>query len=217
MVGFMLVSCGGRPPPTAPPALPDDMDEDARLSIAGIELPRMPLDVAPEDEELAPGWALTERALTMPTPRPPDGAAWEVEAWADEELAAWMGRRAEAVAAAQRALEPARAGHAEHAVVASMLLGLAYSRFALDLRGVAVPDAFAADPVRAEAFRNALTTASGPLWQRALDAYGSCSSTAADEPAHSLDQWRERCDAEGREAEAMLPDPPPRTPERPRE
>ena len=198
-----LASCGGRPPPTPPPTFDDD-DEEGAIAIAGIELPRLPLDV--EVEDLEEGWPRTEAALTMAIPRPPHGADWEVEAWAEEELGAWMRRRAEAVGVAQRALEPVRAGPPEEAVVASMLLGLAYSRFALDLRGIEVPAAFAEDPVRAAAFRNALETASRPLWERALDAFGSCSATAASAPAHSLAAWRERCDREIRAAAAMIDD-----------
>lgn len=189
----------------APPGL-DDLDDAPLVSIAGIELPRLPIDVEPDDPELEVGWARAEAALTMPTPRPPAGEAWEVETWADEALADWMTRRAQALGEAQRALEEARGGRPEYSVVASMLLGLAYSRFALDLRGVATPEAFADRADRANAFRAAMETAAEPLWQRALDAFGSCASVAGHQPAHSLDQWRERCDAEIRDVSAMLPD-----------
>ena len=209
LLALWLVACGGRPPPTPPPPPAPAEGEADEVAIAGIPLPRMPVEVSPEDPELAPGWAATETALTMPTPAPPGGEAWEVEAWADGELAGWMRRKAEAVAAAQRALEPARAAEPAYTAVASLLLGLAYSRFALDLRGIPVPRAFRDDPVRAEAFRNALVSAAGPLWQRALDAFGSCASVAAGAPAHSLAHWRERCDAEGRAVAEMLPDAPP--------
>lgn len=209
LIALLLVACGGRPPPTPPPPLEDlDELEEGEVTIAGIPLPRMPFEVSPDDPELAPGWAATEAALTMPTPVPPAGEAWEVESWADGELTEWMRRRAEAVAAAQRALEPAREAEPEYGVVASLLLGLAYSRFAMDLRGIPVPPVFRDDPVRAEAFRNALRTAAEPLWLRALDAFGSCASLAGGAPAHSLAHWRERCDAEGRAVAEMLPEPP---------
>lgn len=200
-----LSACGGRPPPVAPPPLDEPDDEEERVAVAGIPLPRLPLDVAIDDRELEEGWQRTAQALSMPTPRPPAGETWEVEQWADEELAAWMRRRAEAIGAAQRALEPARMGRPEVSVVASTLLGLLYSRFALDLRGIPTPEVFAGDPERAAAFRAALRAAAQPLWQRALDAFGSCASVAASAPAHSLSRWREHCDAELESVSVMLP------------
>jgi len=199
----LAFGCGAQPPPMAPPPLDDD--DGPRPSIAGIVLPALPLDVEVDDVELEEGWRRTALALSMPTPRPPRGELWEVEAWADEELTGWMHRRAEAVGAAQRALESARMGRAEVSVVASAILGLAYSRFALDLRGIPVPDVFASDADRSRAFQAALHGATGPLWQRALDAFGSCASAAAAAPAHSLASWREFCDDESRSAAAMLP------------
>jgi hypothetical protein len=205
VLAILLGGCGG-PPPVAPSSYDDlDLDDERRLSIGGIVLPRMPLDVAPDDPELEVGWDRASQALSMPTPRAPVGEDWEIEAWADEELAGWMTRRAESIGQAQRALENARQGDAEHSVVASAILGLAYSRFALDLRGIPTPDAFARSEERARAFQEALRGASLRLWQRALDAFGSCSSVASGEPAHSLDQWREFCDVEIRNAQAMLP------------
>jgi len=175
-------------------------------SIAGVQLPRLPVDVAADDPELADGWARTLATLTMPTPRPPAGDAYEVGLWADEELAQWMQRRAEAITAAQRALRPAREGAPRHSVVASMLLGIAYSRFAMDLRGIPPPPAFAGSPERAQELRAALERAAGPVWLRALDAYGSCSSVAGAQPAHSLDRWREACDREIQGVLPMLPE-----------
>ena len=211
LVTFALVTsalgCGGRPPPVAPPPLDDD-DDAPRASIAGIVLPPLPLDVEIDDVAIEEGWRRAELALSMPTPRPPRGELWEVEAWADEELTGWMHRRAEAVGAAQRALETARMGRPDISVVASAILGLAYSRFALDLRGIPVPEVFASDAERSRAFQAALHGATTPLWQRALDAFGSCASAAAAAPAHSLASWREFCDDEGQSAAAMLPDAP---------
>lgn len=166
----------------------------------------MPLDVSPEDEVLAPGWELTERALTMPAPHPPAGEVWEVESWADDALGEWMRRRAEAIALAQHALDPVRHGRPRRSVVASLILGLAYARFAMDLRGLPTPTVFADDEDRAREYREALEAAAWPVWQRALDAFGSCAAVAAEQPAHSLARWRERCDQEAREASAMLPD-----------
>ncbi|MCB9596469.1 MAG: hypothetical protein H6719_27345 [Sandaracinaceae bacterium] len=207
-LALFLVACGGSPPRMATLDLPDEEDEDAGPRIAGIELPRFPVDVEPDDSELVEGWALTEQALTMPAPRPPTGEEWEVETWADDALGDWMQRRAAAIAEAQRSLEEARQGRADQSVVASLLLGLAYSRFAMDLRGLEVPEVFRDDPERATAYRTAMEAAARPLWERALDAFGSCASVATRAPAHSLDQFRRRCDREGREAAAMLPDRP---------
>jgi hypothetical protein len=210
LAALALSSCGGRPPPIDPPAYEELLgdDDEQRASIAGIVLPRMPLDVEADDPELEEGWQRASQALSMPTPRPPSGDATEVELWADEELAGWMQRRAEAVGAAQHALERARMGRREVSVVASAVLGLAYSRFALDLRGIPTPEVFATDPDRSRAFQDALRSATGPLWQRALDAFGSCASAAGDAPAHSLDQWREFCDTEMESAASMLPEEP---------
>ncbi|HEY8431680.1 MAG TPA: hypothetical protein VIL20_25040 [Sandaracinaceae bacterium] len=207
LLAVSIAACASRPPPVDPPPLDELLaDDETRASIAGIVLPRMPPDVEPDDPDLEEGWRRAAQALSMPTPRPPHGEAWEVEEWADQELASWMRRRAEAVGAAQRALEQARMGRREASVVASAILGLAYSRFALDLRGIPTPEVFARDPERARAFQEALRRATAPLWQRALDAFGSCSSTAGAAPAHSLDQWREFCDEEIESAAAMLPD-----------
>lgn len=189
----------------APPPL-DDEDEAPRPTLAGIVLPALPSDVEVDDRELEEGWNRAERLLSMPTPRPPRGEVWEVEAWATDELSEWIQRRASAIGALQRALEGARMGRAEVSVVASAILGLAYSRFALDLRGIPVPEVFASDPERARAFQQALENAAGPLWQRAVDAFGSCASTAAEAPAYSLAAWRTFCDREGESAAAMLPD-----------
>jgi hypothetical protein len=202
-----VVACacaGARPPPVDPPPLDDD--DETRPSIAGIVLPALPVDVEVDDPALEEGWRRASVALSMPTPRPPAGELWEIEAWVDQELREWMHRRAEAVGAAQHALEPARMGRPELSVVASAILGLAYSRFALDLRGIPTPAVFASNPERARAFQDALHGATGPLWQRALDAFGSCSSAAADAPAHSLSEWREFCDEESASAAAMLPE-----------
>ncbi len=189
----------------APPSLDEAEDAQSRVAIAGIVLPRLPVDVMPDDPELEEGWRRASRALSMPTPRPPAGEAAEVQAWADEELADWVRRRAEAIGAAQHALERAREGDPQHSVVASAILGLAYSRFALDLRGIPTPEVFA-DRESSRAFQSELHDLANPLWQRAMDAFGSCSSTAGAEPAHSLDQWREFCDGEIRAASAMLPE-----------
>lgn len=172
--------------------------------IAGVVLPRLPVDVSPEDAPIATGWQRTEAALTMPTPVPPTGEAYEVETWADAELTDWMRRRAEAVSSAQRALRPAREGAPRYSVVASMLLGIAYTRFAMDVRGIPTPAAFLDTDERAAQFRSALEDAAAPLWLRAIDAYGSCSSVAGAQPAHSLDRWREACDAEIRSVNRML-------------
>lgn len=208
-VAFLLCACASQPPPVEPPPLDRLIDDgEARVSIGGIVLPRMPPDVEPDDPDLDDGWRRASQALSMPTPRPPAGEAWEVEEWADQELSAWMQRRAEAIGAAQRALEEARMGRREASVVASAILGLAYSRFALDLRGIPTPDVFAGDHDRSRAFQEALHRATATLWQRALDAFGSCASAAAAAPAHSLDQWREFCDDEIASASAMLPDRP---------
>lgn len=174
-------------------------------TIAGIELPRLPADVSVEEGPLHAGWELTVVALTMPAPRPPRGEAWEVETWADDGLADWMRRRARAITAAQRALESTRHGAPEQSVVASTILGLAYARFALDVRGIGTPRAFAGDERRSRAYREALEVAAQPLWQRALDAFGSCAAVAGSQPAHALGRWREHCDREAREASAMLP------------
>ena len=57
-----------------------------------------------------------------------------------------------------------------------------------------------------KAFRAAMEQAAQPLWLRALDAFGSCASVASAAPAHSLARWRERCDAELRAVEPLLPD-----------
>ena len=200
----VALACGRPPPVAAPPLDPEELELDADgTSIAGIPLPRLPLDVEPED--LGEGWDRTVAALLMPAPRPPEGAGYEVEAWASEQLPAWMERRARAIGLAQRALEESRGGPAPESVVASTLLGLAYTRFALDLRGLETPDAFAASAERRAAFRAALETAARPLWERAVDAFGSCSHVAASAPAHTLARWREHCDAELRAAAAMMP------------
>ncbi len=207
LVAFLACACASQPPPVDPPPLDELIDDgEARVSIGGIVLPRMPPDVEPDDPDLDEGWRRASQALSMPTPRPPAGEVWEVEEWADQELSAWMRRRAEAVGAAQRALEEARMGRREASVVASAILGLAYSRFALDLRGIPTPDVFAGDPERSRAFQEALHRATATLWQRALDAFGSCASAAGAAPAHSLDQWREFCDDEIESASAMLPE-----------
>lgn len=202
---LLLLTACGRPPPVAPPSLHEELSEGRRASIAGIELPRMPIEVNRREPPLRDGWSATARSLTMRAPRPPLGEAWEVEAWADDELADWLGRRGDAIAQAQRALEPARQGDPEASVVASTLLGLAYARFAMDVRGLDTPRAFADDARRAREYREALETAAQPLWLRALDAFGGCAATASAQPAHHLDRWRERCDDESREASAMLP------------
>ncbi|MBX3269594.1 MAG: hypothetical protein KF729_05005 [Sandaracinaceae bacterium] len=198
-------ACGTRPPLAPPPDVSEEVGA-APPRIAGIELPRLPIDVTPEDPALREGWSLATQALTMSAPRPPAGEPWEIETWADDALADWMRRRAEIIAAAQRALEGARQGRPDHSVVASTLLGLAYARFAMDLRGLETPETFRDDPERASAYRAAMESAARPLWQRALDAFGSCASVANGEPAHGLGRWRERCDREGREASSMLED-----------
>jgi hypothetical protein len=207
-IAILFCACGTRPPPVAPPSYEELLDDERRLSIAGIVLPRMPVDVEPDDPELEEGWTRASRALSMGTPAPPAGDAYEVGIWADEELTAWIRRRAEAIGEAQRALERARSGSADYSVVASAILGLAYSRFALDLHGISVPEIFTSDPERTRAFQTALRNAARPLWQRALDAFGSCASAAYDAPAHSLEPWREFCDEEIRNANAMLPQAP---------
>ncbi|MFK7992102.1 MAG: hypothetical protein AB8I08_39150 [Sandaracinaceae bacterium] len=196
-----LTACGGgRPPPEPPPSLDDE--DGQSFEFAGIELPPLPLDV--EEDDLADGWSPVERALTEPAPRPPVGEDWEVDAWADDVLADWISRRATLLAEAQRALAMLREGDPEISVVASTLLGLTYSRFALDLRGIATPAAFRDDEAREDAFRSALDRMARPLFRRAVDAYGSCSATAMDGPAYALARWREHCDRELRMLAPMV-------------
>lgn len=204
-LALLMLACGGAAAPVEePPIDPADLEDDG-ASIAGIDLPNLPVDVELDDGVLGEGVLRATDALSMPTPRPPVGEAWEVEAWADEELTAWLGRRAEAAAQAQRALEGARAADLSHSVIASAILGLVYSRFALDLRGIPVPEIFARSPERTRAFREALVTAGAPLWRRALDAFGSCANAAGAAPAYSLAAWRSFCDDEIREIEAIVP------------
>lgn len=204
---FALLACGGPSPILEPPPEPETTADGP--SVAGITLPRLPFGVSLDDEVMAGATARVVAALTMPSPRAPRGEVYEVEAWAEGELADWLRRRAEAVAEAQRALEPVRSGDDEGAsVVASALLGLVYARFALDLRGLPVPEVFAADEARREAFHGALVSVAGPLWTRALDAFGSCASLASDVPGYALAPWRRYCDAEAEEAAALLPEPP---------
>lgn len=200
LVSLLFACGGGRPPPEPPPSL--DPDDGASFEFAGIELPPLPLDV--EEDDLADGWGPVERALTEPAPRPPVGETWEVDAWADDVLADWIGRRATLLAEAQRALTMLREGDPEISVVASTLLGLTYSRLALDLRGIPTPASYRDTPELEGAFRSALDRMARPLFRRAVDAYGSCSATAMDGPAYALARWREHCDRELRMLAPMV-------------
>lgn len=189
----LAAGCGGQaPPPEAPPSI--SPPDEAGAEIVGIPLPLLPADVDPLEAPIVAGWSAVEATLLMPTPRPPEGDAGTVEAWVEEGLTPWLTRRGGALVEAQHALDIARQGAAGPSAVASALLGLAYERFALDLRGLPSPEAFARSAEGEAAYRRALERAASPLWRRALDAFGSCASVAAGAPAHSLDRWRRFCD-----------------------
>jgi hypothetical protein len=203
---LLAVGCGGaRPPPVDPPAA----EEAEAFEVAGVDLPPLPYGV--EEADLEAGLALLESLLLEAPPEPPEG--YRLEAWLAERLPLWVGDRARRLGALLEALEPARQGESEAlAAVASALLGVAFERSALDLRGLPRPRGLGETR---DAFDDALARLARPLAQRAIDAYGSCASIAAGAPAYSLSRWRTHCDeaAEALTAAAGAGDPPPDPPD----
>lgn len=200
---LLLAACGSapRPAPTPPPA--EDLAPTS--SLGGVPFPAMPPGVTADDPELTDGLAILAGSLAAPAPRPPE-AREAFERWADEVLTPWITARGEALGRASRALEGARQGRSDRSVVASAALGVAFERFALDVRGLATPPDWAAD--LADALRRALDRLSRPLLLRARDAYGSCASTAAGAPAYSLARWRRWCDEAAARLELPVLDEP---------
>lgn len=198
------LACGGaeRPPTAPPPALPSP-GRAPSTTLAGIALPPFPEGVAADQAPLLSGWLAARQALTRALPHPPPGPLAEVEVWAAETLAPFLSARAQELRKTHRALEPARRGTREQSVVASAVLGTVYLRAALELRGMPAPQSLARRPADADAYRAALDAAARPLAQRAVDAFGSCASTAARAPVHVLSRWRRHCDDERRLAEAV--------------
>lgn len=194
-IGTLCVLCAcGRPSPTAAPR--DhllDLDAEDPVVIAGIELPPLPEDVDPADEVLAEGWRGAAQLLVASVPTVPEQSE-EASYWVEEEFANWLGSRAQATIQLQRTLEEARQDEPRYSVVASVLLGLIYSRFALDIRGIETPLEMEHEAVAAHTFREALIRVSQAPLRRAIDAFGSCASVAASAPAYSLARWRAYCD-----------------------
>ncbi|MCZ7686465.1 MAG: hypothetical protein M5U28_50005 [Sandaracinaceae bacterium] len=207
LVAFLTCACASQPPPVDPPPLDDLIDDGtARVSIGGIVLPRMPPDVgrtirtstrvaprepgalhadaaAPRGRGLGGGGVGRSGALRLDAAARGGGRRraaprWRRRAWAGARRA-WWPRRSSA--------SPTRASRSICAASPRR-------------------DVFAGDPDRSRAFQEALHRATATLWQRALDAFGSCASAAGAAPAHSLDQWREFCDDEIESASAMLPE-----------
>ena len=202
IVSLFVMGCGSTQR-SAPVAPPDPSPSSEAVEIAGIELPDLPMDVAPDDEVLSSGWDAARASLVMPALSPPLGERWQVEVWVEEAFPSWLRQRALTLAEAQRALEPARQGDVWHSVVASALLGIVHTRFALDLHGIDVPDAFRSDEERMEAFQLAMRNAARPLWRRAVDAFGSCASAANEAPIHALAAWRQFCDTQLEQAQVF--------------
>ncbi|MBZ0120399.1 MAG: hypothetical protein K8H88_25635, partial [Sandaracinaceae bacterium] len=72
-LALLMLACGGAAAPVEePPIDPADLEDDG-ASIAGIDLPNLPVDVELDDGVLGEGVLRATDALSMPTPRPPVG------------------------------------------------------------------------------------------------------------------------------------------------
>jgi hypothetical protein len=201
----VALGCGGSPPlSTRRLEGEPGGDEDAGepLVLGTVTLPPLPASVHGDDEVVHDALGLAREAAVPP--RPPlsdDATSAEVTAYIDSEFHDWMLSRARAIGAARTALRTMEHGDTDEYVLASAIVGALFAMLAEEVATTPLPRAIREDAHERVLVREALLETAAPLYQRAIDAFGGCASSAVSSADPTLDPWATYCDAAIRDAE----------------
>jgi hypothetical protein len=173
----------------------DEEESDRPFAIGPDHVPEMPDGVDPEGERLGTG--LARAADTLALTLPPPSETLDVpsfQRWVENDYAAWLRARGEALRSARTELAAAEDGEVGEYVVASAVIGLLFARFAQAIGTITLPRSIAEDDGERLRFRDAFLRTSAPLWDRAADAFGACASATVRSGDASLGEWQRFCD-----------------------
>jgi hypothetical protein len=202
----IVLGCGG------PPALstrrlegePGTDDEDAGepLVLGTVTLPALPASVHADDEVVHDALGLAREAAVPERPAlSDDAAAADVIAYMNTEFHDWMLSRARAIGTARTALRTMEHGDTDEYVLASAIVGALFAMLAEEVATLPLPRSIRDDAHQRVLVREALLETAAPLYQRAVDAFGGCASSAVSSADPTLDPWATYCDAAIRAAE----------------
>ncbi len=188
MLSF-LVGCGAAEAPQlrATPSLPHL-----------VGLPTVPFPLAQSSASFQRVFEGVEEALDDALPEPQTSTEPAYRRWVEDQLAAWLERRGEAILAAEnrvRALGSAPEG--ERAIGQALVAFLA-ERTREDVLGAPLPNP-QSRPERAEALRVAWRERLAPLAETSVRYWRGCAETIAL-ASPELAPWKQRCDDEVEEA-----------------
>lgn len=202
----LWLGCGG-PPPLSTRRLegePGGEDEDAGepLVLGTVTLPALPASVHGDDEVVHGALGLAREAAVPPRPELSDDAdAATVIAYMNTEFHDWMLSRARAIGTARTALRTMEHGDTDEYVLASAIVGALFAMLAEEVATLPLPRAIREDAHQRVLVREALLETAAPLYQRAIDAFGGCASSAVSSADPTLDAWATYCDGAIRDAE----------------
>jgi hypothetical protein len=202
----LVLGCGG-PAPLSTRRLsgePGSVDEDAGepLVLGTVSLPPLPASVHAEDEVVHDALGLAREAAVPPRPALSDEAtSAEVTAYMNAEFHDWILSRARAIGVARTALRTMEHGDTDEYVLASAIVGALFAMLAEEVATMPLPDAIQNDVRERVLVRDALRETAAPLYQRAIDAFGGCASSAVSSADPTLEPWAGYCDRAIRLAE----------------
>ena len=206
LVMTTMIGCGGSTTPIVEHRLvgePREDDEEAvAFELGAITLPPLPATVHETDEVVANAIRLSRDATLPERPVLSDEATDEETArFMREDFQAWMVTRARAIGAARVALREMERGEPDEYVLASALVGTLFAMLAREVQETPLPRVIRDSGSQRVLVREALLEAAAPLYRRALDALGACSSTASGAADPTLDPWARYCDDASERAE----------------
>lgn len=214
---WLALGCGG-PPALSTRRLEGEPggDEDAGdpLVLGTATLPPLPVSVHADDEVVRDALGLAREAAVPPRPElGDDAAAADVIAYMNTEFHDWILSRARAIGAARTALRTMEHGETDEYVLASGIVGALFAMLAREVATLPLPSSVRDDAQQRVLVREALVETAAPLYQRAIDAFGGCASSAVSSADPTLEAWATYCDAAIRTAEDAprpvdRPDPP---------
>ena len=202
----LAMGCGGPPPLSTrrlegEPTLGDE-DGGEPLLLGTVSLPALPASVHPDDEVVHDALGLAREAAVPPRPELSDDAsAEEMTSYINTEFHDWMLSRARAIGTARTALRTMEHGDTDEYVLASAIVGALFAMLAREVTTLPLPAAIRADAHERILVREALLEMAAPLYQRAIDAFGGCASSAVSSADPTLDAWATYCDGAVRDAE----------------
>lgn len=200
---LVLCACGATTPSPEPttegPELP---------SAEGLALYPVPSEEAPpEMRELLDALAGVLAHRLAP---PSDESLEGVRAWTDATFTTYLREHLQRVRALEERATPLAERDDADAVVAAIVVAVAYDDFRRALDEIPLPEEIRGDEELAAIFRDAIAGASYPLARRAADAYGWCNQRSERLP-EALRGWAARCSERAAALGAIEPPP-----ERPR-